>query len=225
MQDYESPQQLLLISQLFATKANKYVLESQGFIKNIEHIETVLIQIEANWQEFEHMAEEEKPLLKVLQFLELFIVEIHEHLMLLCQTVAHIVTTQLQIQYHYALAQQAANYCQQKAQQEWQEGNENLARETLLRRKTYLDTASILKSSLEQHIPHLEACQTHLSVLQNWLSLVQQMKDKLVVEHHEEMAGISSTECWFSDTRNQPNGFVPNQLQFSQDNKLSGVIS
>lgn len=225
MQDYKSREQLFLISKLFEAKAKKYVLEAKEFPQAIEQIKTVLLQIEAHWQEFESFEDCKKSSVNLLQFLELLIVEIQEQLMLLAQTFTHVVTIQLQIEYHYELSQKAANYCQQKVQLEWQEGNENLAMETLLRRKIYLDTATLLKSSLEQQIPQLESVHNYSFVLQNWLFLAQQMKDMLVVECHEEMAGISSNECWCFDTGNQQNCFVSNRFQLSDANKFSGISS
>lgn len=223
MQNYESSEQLILISKLFEAKAKKYVLETQEFPQAIEYTKTVLLEIEAYWQEFENFAVCEQSHLKLLQILELLIAEIQDQLMLLCQTVAHVITTQLKIQHHYDLAQKAANYCQQKAQLEWQVGNENLAKQTLLRRKTYLETANILRLSLEQQTPQLKSLQTHLLVMQNWLSLAQQMKDTLVRERHDKRAGISSSDCWFFNTGNQPQCFVSNRLQLSGKNQLSRV--
>lgn len=223
MQNYESSEQLVLISKLFEAKAKKYVLEAQEFTKAIEHTETVLLKIEAHWQELESVTSYEKSSFKLIQLLELLIAEIQEQLMLLCQTISHIVTTQLKIQHHYDLAQKAANYCQQKAQVEWQEGSENLARETLLRRKTYLETTTILKTSLEQQTPLLESLQNHIFVLQSWLSLAHQMKDTLVGERHEEMAKTSSSNCWLFDLGNQSQRFVSNRLQLSWTNQFSGI--
>lgn len=225
MQNYESPEQLVLISKLFAAKAKQYVLEAQEVPKAIEQIETVLLEIEARWQEFERVKSCEKSYLKLLKILELLITGIQEQLMLLSQTVSHVINIQLKIQHHYDLAQKAANYCYQKAQIEWQEGSQNLARETLLRRKTYLETTTILKSNLEQQVSQLEAFQAHLFVLQNWLSLAQQMKDTFAGERHEEMADISHSDCWLFDSENQPQRVVSNRLQLNRTNQFSGITS
>ncbi len=170
---------LVLISKLFEAKAKKHLVEAQIFVKAVQQIEKALFQIEAHWQDLESITDDEKSPMIFLELLNSLILEMQEHLMLLNQTVARAITTQLQIQHHYNLAKQAANYCQHRAQLDWQEGDENWARETLVRRKTYLDTAIILKSSLEQQTSQLETFKCHLFVLQAWLSLARQMKNTL----------------------------------------------
>jgi phage shock protein A len=173
---------LVLISKLFEAKAKKHLVEAQTFTNTIQQIEKALLQIEGQWQELESIANEEKLPLKLLQLLDSLILQMQKHLMLLRQTVARAITTRLQIQHHYNLAEKAATYCKYRAKLDWQEGNENWARESLARRKIYVDTATILKFGLEQQTPQLEVFKCHLFVLQTWLSLATQMKNTLKVE-------------------------------------------
>jgi hypothetical protein len=185
-----------LISKLFEAKAKKYFFEAQTFAKAIEEIEKALLQIEAHWQELERITVCEKSPLKLLQLLESLISQMQEHLMLLRQTVARAITTHLQIQHYYNLAKKAADYCKHKAQLDWQQGNENWARESLIRRKTYVEAATILKFSVEQQTPQLEAFKCHLFVLESWLSLATQMKDTLQVGSSSALAQIAQALLW-----------------------------
>jgi phage shock protein A len=187
---------LVLISKLFEAKVKKYLFEAQTFAKAIEQIEKALLQIETRWQELESLMCCDKSPLKLLQLLESLISEMQEHLMLLRQTVARAITAQLQIQHHYNLAKKAADYCKHRVQLDWQEGNENWARETLVRRKTYVDTATILKFNLEQQTPQLEAFKCHLFVLQSWLSLAIEMKDTLKVGSSSTSAQVAQKLLW-----------------------------
>lgn len=170
---------LVLISKLFEAKANQHIFKAQTFAKTIKQIEKALLQTESKWQELDSVIKCDKSPSQLLQLLELLILEMQEHLMLLRQTVARVITTYLQIQYYYNLGKKAATYCKYRAELDWQEGNENWARESLVRRKTYLDTATILKSSLEQQTPQLQVFKSHLFVLQSWLSLAREMKNTL----------------------------------------------
>lgn len=172
---------LVLISKLFEAKAKKHLVEAQTFAKALEQIKKAFLKIEVQWQEIETVIDYEQLPGKLLQLLETLISEMQNHQMVLRQTVARAITTQLQIHHHYNLAKKAATYCEYRSQLDWQEGNEKWARESLVRRKTYVDTATILKLSLEQQRPQLESFKCHLFVLQTWLSLAGQMKNTLKV--------------------------------------------
>ncbi len=187
---------LVLISKLFEAKAKKFLFEAQKLPKTLAQTEKALFQIEAHWQELESVTSCEKSPLKLLQLLKSLILEMQEYLILLRRTVAQAIATQLQIQHHYNLARKAADYCQHRAQLDWQAGNENWARETLIRRKTYLDTASILKVTLEKLPSQLEAFKCHLFVLQSWLSLAIEMKDMLKVANSSASVQVSQALLW-----------------------------
>jgi hypothetical protein len=172
---------LVLISKLFEAKAKKHLVEAQTFAKAIEQIEKALLKIEAQWQELESIIDYEQLPWKLLQLLGSMMSEMKNHLMQLCQTVARAITNQLQIQHHYNLANKAVTYCEYKAHLYRQTGNENWARESLLRRKTYVDTAIILKLSLQQQLPQLQSFNCHLFVLKTWLSLAGKIKNTIQV--------------------------------------------
>jgi phage shock protein A len=187
---------LALISKLFEVEARKHLFEAQTFAKAIEEGEKALLKVEVHWQELESLTACETSSIKLIQRLECLISEMQEHLILLRQTVARAITTQLHVQHHYNLAKKAATYCKHRAKLDWQEGNKNWARESLVRRKTYLDTATILKFSLEQQTPQLDIFKCYLFVLQSWLSLAKQMKDKLNVGSSSASAQIAQALLW-----------------------------
>jgi hypothetical protein len=185
---------LVLISKLFEAKAKKYLFEAQTFTKAIEQLEQGLLKLEADWQELERLAGGESSPLQLRQRLEMLIAQLQNHLVLLHQTVARAITTQLQIQHHYTLTKKAADYCKYRGQLDWQEGNEDWARESLVRRKRYLDTAAILKFGLARQTPQLQVLQCHLFVLQGWLSLTREMKHALKSESSTDWIEIVQTQ-------------------------------
>ncbi|HEY9633701.1 MAG TPA: PspA/IM30 family protein [Coleofasciculaceae cyanobacterium] len=187
---------LVLISKLFEAKAKKYLFEAQTFAKAIEQIEKAFLKLESDWQELESVTDCKKLPCEFLQRLETLISEIQEDLMVLRQTFARAITTQLQLQHHYNLAKKAAIYCDHRAKLDWQEGNQNWAQETLTRRKTYVDTATILKFSLEQQTPQMKAFKCHLFVLQSWLLLATEMKDKLKAQTNGDSAQVAQALLW-----------------------------
>ncbi|HEY9601519.1 MAG TPA: hypothetical protein V6C85_07915 [Allocoleopsis sp.] len=184
---------LVLISKLFEAKAKKYLFEAQTFTKAIEQIEQGLFKLEADWQELERLAGGESSPLQLRQRLEMLMAQLQNHLILLHQTVARAITTQLQIQHHYTLIKKAADYCKYRGQLDWQEGNEDWARESLVRRKRYLDTAAILKFGLARQTPQLQVLHCHLFVLQGWLSLSREMKHALLSESSTDGIQIART--------------------------------
>jgi hypothetical protein len=183
---------LVSLSKLFEAKANKYLFEAQIFVKTIKEIEKRLLQIEFQWEELESLMGCDKSMLKFVYVLELLSLEMQDNLMRLRQTVARAVTSQLQMQHHYNLGKKAANYCKYRAELDWQEGNEDWAQESLVRRKTYLDTVTILKFSLEQQMSQLQVFKCYLFVLQSWLSLAQEMKNVI---------GDKSSFHWVQEAR------------------------
>ena len=187
---------LALISKLFEAEAKKHLFEAQTFAKAIEEGEKILLQIEVHWQELESLTACETSSVKLIQHLEFLISEMQDYLILLRQIVARAITTQLHVQHHYNLAKKAATYCKHRAKLDWQEGNHNWARESLVRRKTYLDTATILKFSLEQQTPQLDTFKCYLFVLQSWLSLAKEMKDRLNVGSGSASAQIAQALLW-----------------------------
>jgi phage shock protein A len=188
--------ELALISKLFEAEAKKHLFEAQTFANAIEDGEKVLLQIEVRWQELESITACENASFKLIQRLEFLISEMQDYLILLRQIVARAITTQLHVQHHYNLAKKAATYCKHRAKLDWQEGNQNWARESLIRRKTYLDTATILKFSLEQQAPQLDTFKCYLFVLQSWLSLAKEMKDRLNVGSGSASAQIAQALLW-----------------------------
>lgn len=184
---------LVLISKLFEAKAKKYLFEAQTFTKAIEQIEQGLLQLEADWQELERLTGSESSPSQLRQRLEMLMAQLQNHLVLLHQTVARAITTQLQIRHHYTLIKKAADYCKYRGQLDWQEGNEDWARESLVRRKRYLDTAAILKFGLARQTPQLQVLQCHLFVLQGWLSLTREMKHALKSESSTDGIQIAQT--------------------------------
>lgn len=113
------------------------------------------------------------------KILEQSIVDMQEDLVQLRQAVARAIATQKRTQQQYNQAQTEANNWQSRAQLALQKGDENLAREALTRKKTNADTASTLKTSLDQQTTQVDALKRNLIALESKISEAKTKKDML----------------------------------------------
>jgi phage shock protein A len=113
------------------------------------------------------------------KILEQAIIDMQEDLVQLRQAVATAIATQKRTQQQYTQAESQANTWYQRAQLALQKGDENLAKEALTRRKTHAETASTLKSQLDQQAGQVEGLKRNLVALESKISEAKTKKNML----------------------------------------------
>lgn len=113
------------------------------------------------------------------KILEQSIMDMGEDLVQLRQAVARAIATQKRTQQQYNQAQTEANNWQQRAQLALQKGDENLAREALVRKKNHADTAATLKTSLDGQTAQVDTLKRNLIALESKISEAKTKKDML----------------------------------------------
>ncbi|MBD1927226.1 PspA/IM30 family protein [Trichocoleus sp. FACHB-90] len=113
------------------------------------------------------------------KILDQSIIDMQEGVVQLRQAVARAIAAQKRTQQQYNQAQTEANNWQNRAQLALQKGDENLAREALVRKKVNSDTASTLKTTLDQQKAQVENLKRNLIALENKISEAKQQQDRL----------------------------------------------
>lgn len=113
------------------------------------------------------------------KILEQTIIDMQEDLVQLRQAVASAIASQKRTQQQYNQAQTESNNWQQRAQLALQKGDENLAREALVRRKTHTETATSLKTQLDQQSTMVDTLKRNLIALEGKISEAKTKKDML----------------------------------------------
>ena len=111
--------------------------------------------------------------------LEQAVIDMQEDLVQLRQAVARAIATQKRTEQQYNKNQQEANTWQQRAQLALSKGDENLAREALVRKKSFADTAATLKMQLDQQSNTVETLKRNLIALESKISEAKTKKDML----------------------------------------------
>ena len=113
------------------------------------------------------------------KILEQTVIDMQEDLVQLRQAVASAIASQKRSQQQYNQAQTEANNWQQRAQLALQKGDENLAREALVRKKTNSETAASLKTQLDQQVTIVDTLKRNLIALEGKISEAKTKKDML----------------------------------------------
>ena len=113
------------------------------------------------------------------KMLEQAILEMQEDLVQLRQGVAQAIAAQKRTEKQYNDAQNEINKWQRNAQLALQKGDENLARQALERKKTFTDTGSALKGSLDQQTVQVETLKRNLIQLESKISEAKTKKEML----------------------------------------------
>lgn len=113
------------------------------------------------------------------KILEQSIIDMQEDLVQLRQAVAQAIATQKRTQQQYNQAQSEANNWQQRAQLALSKGDESLAREALVRKKSQSETAAALKATLDQQIGQVDTLKRNLIALESKISEAKTKKDML----------------------------------------------
>jgi phage shock protein A len=111
--------------------------------------------------------------------LEQAVIDMQEDLVQLRQAVARAIATQKRTEQQYNKNQAEANLWQQRAQLALSKGDEALAREALVRKKSFNDTAATLKVQLDQQVANVETLKRNLIALESKISEAKTKKDML----------------------------------------------
>ena len=111
--------------------------------------------------------------------LEQAIIDMQEDLVQLRQAVARAIAAQKRTEQQYNKNQAEANNWQKRAQLALTKGDENLAREALMRKKTNADTAATLKQQLDQQTTQVDTLKRNLIALESKISEAKTKKDML----------------------------------------------
>ncbi len=113
------------------------------------------------------------------KILDQAIIDMSEDLVQLRQAVAQSIATQKRSQQQYNQNQSQANQWQSRAQLALQKGDENLAREALQRKKSYLETANTIKATLDQQTGQVDTLKKNLISLESKISEAKTKKNML----------------------------------------------
>jgi phage shock protein A len=113
------------------------------------------------------------------KMLEQAILEMQEDLVQLRQGVAQAIAAQKRTDKQYNESQNEINKWQRNAQLALQKGDENLARQALERKKTYTETGTALKTSLDQQNVQVETLKRNLIQLESKISEAKTKKEML----------------------------------------------
>ncbi|QLE54112.1 PspA/IM30 family protein [Nostoc sp. TCL26-01] len=113
------------------------------------------------------------------KMLEQAILEMQEDLVQLRQGVAQTIAAQKRTEKQYTDAQNEINKWQRNAQLALQKGDENLARQALERKKTYTETSTSLKASLDQQVTQVDTLKRNLIQLESKISEAKTKKEML----------------------------------------------
>ncbi|MCY7391687.1 MAG: PspA/IM30 family protein, partial [Leptolyngbyaceae cyanobacterium CAN_BIN12] len=113
------------------------------------------------------------------KILEQTIIDMQEDLVQMRQAVASAIASQKRSQQQHNQAQTEATNWQQRAQLAIQKGDEGLAREALVRKKTNSETAASLKTQLDQQVTMVDTLKRNLIALEGKISEAKTKKDML----------------------------------------------
>ena len=113
------------------------------------------------------------------KILDQAIMDMQEDLVQMRQAVARAIASQKRVQAQADKAQTGATQWQQRAQLALQKGDENLAREALVRKKAQSETASALQAQLSQQSGTVDQLKRQLIALESKISEAKTKKDML----------------------------------------------
>ncbi|BAZ43143.1 phage shock protein A, PspA [Chondrocystis sp. NIES-4102] len=126
--------------------------------------------------------------------LEQAVIDMQEDLVQLRQAVARAIATQKRTEQQYNKNQSEANTWQQRAQLALSKGDENLAREALVRKKSFSDTAATLKAQLDQQEGNVSSLKSNLIALESKISEAKTKKDMLRARANAAKAQVQLQE-------------------------------
>ncbi|MEO0535218.1 MAG: PspA/IM30 family protein [Cyanobacteria bacterium P01_A01_bin.123] len=113
------------------------------------------------------------------KILDQAIIDMQEDLVQMRQAVAGAIASQKRVQQQYGKAQTEAERWKSRAQLAVQKGDESLAREALVRKKSQADTAAALKTQLDQQAGSVDTLKRNLIALESKIAEAKTKKDML----------------------------------------------
>jgi phage shock protein A len=113
------------------------------------------------------------------KILDQTIIDMQEDLVQMRQAVASAIASQKRVEQQYEKNQAESNTWTQRAQLALQKGDENLAREALVRKKAFAETAASLKGQLDQQLASVDTLKRNLVALESKISEAKTKKDML----------------------------------------------
>ncbi|MEO0307311.1 MAG: PspA/IM30 family protein, partial [Gloeomargarita sp. GMQP_bins_120] len=113
------------------------------------------------------------------KILDQALLDMQEDQVQLRQAVAQAMATHKRVEQQYNQNLALAEEWYRKAQLALQKGEEELAKQALARRKTYMDTAAALKAQLEQQAVQLENLRRQMTALESKIAEARTKKDML----------------------------------------------
>lgn len=126
--------------------------------------------------------------------LEQAVLDMQEELIHLRQAVAQAIATKKRTERDVSNAQSNADSWQNRAQLALQKGDENLAREALVRRKSYLDNAKIMQSQLATQNTIVEKLKEDLRTLEGKIAEAKTKKDLYIARARSAQASQKLNE-------------------------------
>ncbi len=114
--------------------------------------------------------------------------EMQEDLVQLRQAVAQAIATQKRTERQYAQAQSTTDEWYRRAQLALQKGDDNLAREALTRRKSYLETATGMKAQIGQQVGIVEQLKQNMRGLEGKIVEARTKKDLYIARARSAQA-------------------------------------
>ncbi|MDY7023645.1 MAG: PspA/IM30 family protein [Cyanobacteriota bacterium] len=128
------------------------------------------------------------------KILEQTVMDMQEDLVQLRQAVAQAIATQKRTERQHSQAQTTAEEWYRRAQLALQKGEEKLAREALTRRKTYLETETVLSNQLEQQVHVVDQLKQNMRKLESKISEAKAKKDLFVARARSAKASEKLNE-------------------------------
>ncbi len=113
------------------------------------------------------------------KILEQALMDMQEDLINMKQAVATAIAAQKRSQQQYEKNLSESNTWQSRAQLALQKGDENLAREALVRKKAFSDTAASLKTQLDSQVSQVDMLRKNLMAMESKISEAKTKKDML----------------------------------------------
>ena len=128
------------------------------------------------------------------KILEQTVMDMEDDLIRLRQAVAQAIATQKRTERQTGQAKHTAKEWHRRAQLALEKGNEDMAREALTRRKSYLDTAHVLDQQIEQQRDVVKQLKQNMLTLERKLSEAKTKKDMYIARARSAQASQQLNE-------------------------------
>lgn len=128
------------------------------------------------------------------KILEQTVLDMQEDLIQLRQAVAQAIATQKRTERQYSQALTTSDEWYRRAQLAIQKGDDNLAREALTRRKSYQETATVMKTQLDQQVTVVAQLKQNMMKLESKISEAKTKKDLYIARARSAKASQQINE-------------------------------